>query len=159
MKIAVISDTHCLPLPKKLLDVLSQVDLIIHAGDICDSDTLKMLTKLNDVRAVQGNMCDEKLKKKLPLKDVIVADGIQIGVTHGHLGTSRDPMINAKEQFKGQPMDIIIFGHSHHALNSNLEGTLFFNPGSPNDVIKARFFSYGLIDIHQGKIKAEIIKI
>jgi putative phosphoesterase len=159
MIIGVISDTHSLPLPKILLDALAKVDLIIHAGDVCDQDTLKMLSKIKDVRAVQGNMCDEKLKRKLPLKEILECEGVQIGVTHGHLGKTRDAMTNAKEQFKDIPLDVIIFGHSHHALITTVDGTLFFNPGSPNDVIKARFFSYGLIEIHKGKIKAEIIKI
>jgi len=36
---------------------------------------------------------------------------------------------------------------------------LYFNPGSPNDTVKAKIFSYGLITIEAGKIKAEIVKI
>mgnify|MGYP000902617687 CR=1 FL=1 len=40
MKIGVISDTHSLLIPQKLLQDLEHVDLIIHAGDICDTDTL-----------------------------------------------------------------------------------------------------------------------
>jgi predicted phosphodiesterase len=53
----------------------------------------------------------------------------------------------------------VIFGHSHHALNETIGTTLYFNPGSPNDVVRAKFFSYGLILIEAGKIKAEIVKI
>lgn len=159
MKIVVISDTHSIPLPKKLIDVLSNADLIIHAGDICDSQTLKELQKLADVKAVHGNMCDAKLNQKLPLKEYIECEGVRIGVTHGHVGASRDPMVNARELFKGVPIDVIIFGHSHQALNTTIDDVLFFNPGSPNDVVKARFFSYGVIEIVGGKIKAEIIKI
>ena len=159
MKIAVISDTHSLPLPKKLLNELSKFDLIIHAGDICDEDTLKSLRKITEVKAVQGNMCDGKLKRSLPLKEYFECEGVQIGVYHGHAGVSRDALTNAQAQFQDEPVDIIIFGHSHHAFNKTIDGILFFNPGSPNDVIKARFFSYGTIKIHNGKIKAEIIKL
>ena len=158
MKIGVISDTHSLPIPKKLFEEFSKVDLIIHAGDLCDADTFKSLTKLADVKAVQGNMCDSILKKKLPLKEYFECEGMYIGVYHGH-GANRDALTNAKEQFKGMPVDIIIFGHSHQAFNKTVDGVLYFNPGSPNDVIKASFFSYGLIEIHHGKIKAEIVKI
>ena len=158
MKIAVISDTHSLPLPQKLLTALSGVDLIIHAGDVCDVDTLKMLQKIKPVKAVQGNMCDTVLKKKLPLKEYFEMEGVKIGIYHGH-GSSRDALANAQGQFKDIPVDIIIFGHSHHAFKEKIDGVLFFNPGSPNDVIKARFFSYGLIEIHDGKIQAEIVKL
>ena len=158
MKIAVISDTHSLPLPQKLMSALGSVDLIIHAGDVCDLDTLKTLQKIKQVKAVQGNMCDPQVKKKLPLKEYFECEGVKIGVYHGH-GPSRDALINAQEQFKDVPVDMVIFGHSHHAFKGDINGVLFFNPGSPNDVVKARFFSYGLIKIDHGKIQAEIIKI
>lgn len=158
MKIGVISDTHSLPLPHRLLEVLATVDLIIHAGDVCDLQTLKQLQEIKEVKAVQGNMCDPQVKKKLPLKEFFECEGIRIGIYHGH-GGSKDAMGNASDQFKGQPVNIIIFGHSHHAFNQKIEGVLYFNPGSPNDVVKARFFSYGLIEIHQGKFQASIIKL
>jgi putative phosphoesterase len=158
MKIGVVSDTHSLPLPKKLLEELSKTDLIIHAGDLCDMDTLKTFRKIKGVKAVQGNMCDAEVKKKLPLKEYFECEGKFIGVYHGH-GPLLDAMANAREQFKNQEVDIIIFGHSHHAFNKMIDGVLYFNPGSPNDVVKARFFSYGLIEIRSGTIKAEIIKL
>jgi putative phosphoesterase len=158
MKIGVISDTHSLPIPKKLLEALSKVDLIIHAGDVTDSDTLKSLRKIKELRAVQGNMCDSVLKNKLPLKEYFECEGVQIGVYHGH-GVHKDALINAKEQFKGVPVDIVIFGHSHHAFNKTIDDVLYFNPGSPNDVVKATYFSWGLIEIQNGHINAEIIKL
>ena len=159
MKIGVISDTHSLPLPKKLLDFLSTVDLIIHAGDICDTDTLKSLQKIKEVKAVHGNMCDAQLKKKLPLKEYVECQGVRIGIFHGHVGDAIDALSNAIQQFKEEPVDIVIFGHSHHAFNKQIDKVLFFNPGSPNDVVKARFFSYGLIEIRDGKFQASIVKL
>lgn len=158
MKIAVISDTHSLPIPQKLWEALSQVDLIVHAGDVCDMDTLKELKQIKEVKAVQGNMCDPQLKKKLPLKELFECEGVRIGVYHGH-GGPKDAQGNAADQFKGQDVNIIIYGHSHHAFNKEIDQVLFFNPGSPNDVVKARFFSYGMIEIHDGKFQASIIKL
>jgi putative phosphoesterase len=158
MKIGVISDTHSLPLPKKLLEALSQLDLIVHAGDVCDMDTLKFLKKIKEVKAVQGNMCDSELKKKLPLKETFEYEGVRIGVYHGH-GKNMDALTNVMEQFKGQPVNIVIFGHSHHAMNKMIDGILYFNPGSPNDVVKAHFFSYGLIEIHDGQYHSNIVKL
>ena len=157
MKIAVISDTHSLDLPRKLLEALSKVDLIIHAGDICDLDTLKALEKIKKVIAVQGNMCDPLLKKRLPLKECFECEGFRIGLYHGH-GAGRDALTNAQKQFKDDAVDIVIFGHSHQAFNKTIDGVIFFNPGSPNDMVKAKFFSYGLLEIRKGKIKAEIVK-
>jgi len=159
MNIGVISDTHSLNIPVLLIERFRSVDLIIHAGDICDAHTLKLLKKIAPTKAVQGNMDEMALKKELPLSEIIDIGGIRIGVTHGHMGDTREALKNAMSAFKDDKIDVVIFGHSHQAFNEQLSGTLYFNPGSPNDVIKAKFFSYGLISVVAGKIKAEIIKL
>ncbi len=159
MTIAVLSDTHSIDIPNTLIDRLKTADMIVHAGDICDLPTLKMLRKIAPTKAVQGNMDAASVKKELPTKEIIICGAIKIGVTHGHIGETREALKNAMAAFKDDKMDVVIFGHSHQAYNAKVGGTLYFNPGSPNDVVKARFFSYGLIHIEDGKIKAEIVKI
>ena len=62
---------------------------------------------------------------------------------------------NAMSSFKDDKMDVVIFGHSHQALHEQVGPTLYFNPGSPNDAVRAKYFSYGLISITAGKIKAK----
>ena len=158
MKIGVLSDTHSLNLPPKMLEAFKSVDLIIHCGDICDTDGLKELQAITRVIAVQGNMDEGALKKKLPLKEKIEIDGVKIGVYHGH-GMSRDALGNAKAQFVHEPVDIILFGHSHQPLLEKQGSITFFNPGSPNDAVRAPYFSYGTIEINQGKYKVGIVKI
>ena len=159
MIIGILSDTHSFAIPTPVIERFKTVDLIIHAGDICNLQTLKFLKKIAPTKAVQGNMDEAAVKKELPLKEIIVCDGLRIGVTHGHLGDSREALKNAISSFKDDKMDVVIFGHSHQAINEQVGTTLYFNPGSPNDVIKAKFFSYGLISIEAGKIKAEIVKV
>jgi putative phosphoesterase len=159
MTIGVLSDTHSLKIPAPLIERFKKVDLIIHAGDLCDFQTLKLLKKLAPTKAVQGNMDEMALKKELPVKEIIVWDNLKIGVTHGHLGDTRDALKNAQALFKDDKMDVVVFGHSHQAISEQKGSTLYFNPGSPNDVAKAKFFSYGLIRVEAGKIKAEIVKI
>jgi uncharacterized protein len=159
MIIGVLSDTHSLIIPAPLIERLKSVDLIIHAGDLCDIHTLKLLKKIAPTKAVHGNMDELAVKKELPLKEIIVCENVKIGVTHGHIGDTRDALKNVMSSFKDDKMDVVIFGHSHQALSLQAGATLYFNPGSPNDVIKAKFFSYGLISIESGKIKTEIVKI
>jgi putative phosphoesterase len=159
MIIGVLSDTHSLHIPTSLIERFKTVDLIIHAGDICDAHTLKLLRKIAPTKAVQGNMDEGLLKKELPIKEIITCGTLKIGVTHGHIGDTREALKNAQALFKDDKMDMIIYGHSHQALKEQVGTTLYFNPGSPNDVIRAKFFSYGLITIDNGKIKAEIVKI
>ncbi len=158
MKIGVCSDTHSLNLPSKLLDAFDGVDLIIHAGDICDESVLKELKTIAPVKAVQGNMDDSSLKKKLPLREIIDVDGVRIGICHGHVGGGK-AFENAQIQFERDNVQVVVFGHSHHALNEHINNILYFNPGSPNDVVKAKFFSFGILTIKDQSVKGEIIKI
>lgn len=159
MKIGVVSDTHSLVLPQAMLNGLKGVELIIHAGDICDQTVIKELSSIAPVRAVCGNMDESSLRKKLPDIDLVNVGDVVIGLCHGHIGPSRDALSNAQAQFKGQSVHAVIYGHSHQAFNQVIDGVLYFNPGSPNDVIKAKFFSYGLITINGNKIKGEIVRI
>ena len=159
MIIGVLSDTHSLKIPDPLIERLKSVDLIIHAGDFCDIRTLKLLRKLASTKAVQGNMDEWEIKKELPLKEIIVCGNVKIGVTHGHIGDTREALKNAMSSFKNDKMDVVIFGHSHLALCEQVGATLYFNPGSLNAAIKAQAPSYGLISIEKGKIKAEIVRI
>ena len=159
MIIGILSDTQSLNLPAAMTEHFKSVDLIIHAGDICDLQTLKQLKVLAPVKAVQGNMDDAAVKKILPVKDIIECASFKIGLTHGHQGLGREALKNAMFSFKDDKIDVLIFGHSHQAINERVGDILYFNPGSPNDVVRAKFFSYGLISIEAGQIKAEILKI
>jgi len=158
MILGVLSDTHSLILPLKLLQGLKGSDLIIHAGDACDAGVLKVLKAIAPLKAVQGNMDDASLKKKLPLKELFEAEGVKVGVYHGH-GGGRNALANVQEQFKNDTVDLVIFGHSHQPFSEKIGKTLYFNPGSPNDAVRAPYFSYGKIEITNGRIKPSIIKI
>jgi len=86
MKIAVLSDTHVSSvkgLPKKILDLLSRVDLIIHAGDFTSTEVLNELKQIGEVKAVHGNMDSAELKAMLPAKEIIDTGNKRIGITHG----------------------------------------------------------------------------
>ena len=160
MIIGIISDTHSLPIPVKVIEHFKTVDLIIHAGDICDAQTIKLLKGLGPAfKAVQGNMDEPALKKALPTKEIIDCQGTNVGVTHGHIGGALNALSNAYTFFQGDKVDIVVFGHSHEAIKEKIGKTLYLNPGSPNDTVRAKFFSYGIIEINQSKIKADIIKI
>ncbi len=54
MIIGVLSDTHSLNIPAPLIERFKSVDLIIHAGDICDIHTLKLLKKISPHQSRAG---------------------------------------------------------------------------------------------------------
>jgi len=151
MKIAVLADTHVNTLehfPKKIIDAISTVDLIIHAGDFTDVQVLKELKRLRVVKAVQGNMDSMELKTMLPVKEIVEIESKRIGITHG----SDSPWgieERVRKIFELDRIDVIVYGHSHKAQNKVMNDILLFNPGKATD-------SFGILTI-DGAVKGEII--
>jgi putative phosphoesterase len=151
MRIAVLADTHVNTLehlPKKIIDTISTVDLIIHAGDFTDVQVLEELKRLKVVKAVQGNMDSMELKSTLPVKEIVEIESKRIGITHG----SDSPWgieERVKKVFESDRIDIIVYGHSHQSQNTVINNILFFNPGKATD-------SFGILTI-DGEAKGEII--
>ena len=151
MRIGVISDTHMHSfeeMPQKLARALSDVDLIVHAGDFVGSAVLEGLRRLGEVKAVRGNVDSAKLRGLLPEKETIVVGGKKIGITHGWGGPE-----GIEERVRGlfDEVDVIIYGHSHEARNEQIGGILFFNPGLGRR-------SVGILTIEKD-VKGEIIKL
>lgn len=162
MKIVVISDTHIHEkadsLPLELLKEIKGADMVIHAGDFVNLELLQQLKSLcNDVRAVKGNMDPQEIKDKLAEKEIFNVGKYKIGVMHGYGAPNKIREILSLA-FKDDKVDIIVFGHSHAALNERIGDTLFFNPGSPTDKIFASFNSYGIIEIND-TLEAKIVTI
>ena len=158
MKIGVVSDTHSHLIPKQLLDDFKTVDLIIHAGDFCSVADLKIFKKIAKVRAVYGNMDGLELRQILPERDIFQVEGVAVGLRHGH-GTPGKVLEFMKEEFKKNKVDVVIFGHSHYPVNETINGVLYFNPGSPNDSVRAPYCSYGILNIKDGTVSGKIIKV
>jgi len=174
VKIRVISDTHILDkgghIPGAVLDAFKRVDLIIHAGDIVSLGVIEELKSVcAKVVVVAGNMDQEAVRKKYPVKQVLEILGVRVGLMHG-----AGPALNLpellKDAFREDNCDLIIFGHSHKPMNERIDGVLFFNPGSATD-LSAAYNSYGVIELKkrlaisgqasdsQSGIEAKIIKI
>jgi putative phosphoesterase len=163
MKIYVISDTHiperARTIPGKLLDDLKNADLILHAGDIADSKVLEILRGVcKEVKAVWGNMDPPELRKSIPEREIISIEGLRLGIAHGY-GNPLKLIDTVSNIFKGERLDIIVFGHSHFPVNETRAGVLYFNPGSPTDKIFSVVNSYGILELKDKQIKAEIIRI
>ena len=151
MRIAVLADTHVQMLehlPKKIIDAISTVDLIIHAGDFTDVQVLKELKRLRGVKAVQGNMDSVELKTVLPVKEIVEIENKRIGITHGS-GSPWGIEGRVRKMFESDQIDIIVYGHSHRSQNKVIDDILFFNPGKATD-------SFGILTI-DGGTKGEII--
>ena len=151
MKIAVLSDTHVTSfddIPRKIIDCLSTVDLIVHAGDFVTLNVLEGLNKLGKVTAVHGNMDSSELRNSLPDKEIIEVGSRRIGITHGW-GPPWEMEKKVRTMFPDEKLDAIIFGHSHFSQNKVIADILFFNPGKASQ-------SFGILTIGED-IKGEII--
>lgn len=151
MRIGVLSDTHMRSfeeLPQKLVSALSDVDLIVHAGDLTVLGVLEGLKWLSDVIAVQGNMDSAEVKDILPENDLIEIEGKKIGVTHGSGGS-----LGMESRVRGMfgEVDAIIYGHTHEPKNKLIDGILFFNPGQARR-------TFGILTV-EADIEGEIIKL
>lgn len=156
MRIAVLSDTHLRvgkSLPRYVWEQLTAIDLILHAGDLTHIGLLEELSCIAPVRAVKGN-CDD-WDVSLPVRDVIECETCRIGLIHGDLGLGKSTPDRAYLAFKDSSVDLIVFGHSHVPLMEWREGILMFNPGSPTDKRRERQYSFGILNIQQGQIRAK----
>lgn len=158
MRIAVTADTHSREVPQQLMDDLRQVDFIVHAGDFCSVKDLRMFSSLGYLKAVYGNMDDPELRRILPRREIFEVAGHLIGLIHGD-GAPQTILDYVTAQFKNEKVSAIIFGHSHQPCNKKIKDILYFNPGSPNDVIIAPYCSYGILEIKENQIMGKIIKV
>ncbi|WP_175991361.1 metallophosphoesterase [Bacillus sp. Marseille-Q1617] len=150
MKITILSDTH---LPKKgkgfpddLINDLKECECIIHAGDFQTVDTYNRLKEFGEVTGVAGNVDEEKLKDILPKKITLLVNGMKIGIVHGD-GSGKTTEKRAEEAFSDEPVDLVVFGHSHIPYLRYHQGVLLFNPGSPTDKRRQPMYSHGVLTI------------
>lgn len=163
-RIGVLADTHLRSrkpsIPSAVLRGLQDVDLILHAGDICCASVLELLGDIAPVVAVHGNVDPPDLQSALPADRVVNCDNVCIGLTHGHLGTRRTTEERALERFVDRPeLRVIVFGHSHIPVITSRGTTMLFNPGSPTQRRTQPRASYGLIEIDGDEIKPSLIYV
>jgi putative phosphoesterase len=110
-KILLLSDTHS-HMDDKILKYVEQADEVWHAGDIGDlkvTDTLKLLKPL---RAVYGNIDDDKARLEFPLHNRFFCEGVAVWITHiGGYPDKYNQSIRAEIQ--NNPPKLFICGHSH----------------------------------------------
>ncbi len=130
------------------------VDLILHAGDVCNYSVLDELERIAPILAAEGD--DDPFEvandKRVKWRHVITVEGVTIWLSHQHELWYWDR--NEK------PPNVIVFGHSHEAMLENREGIIRINPGSPTfPHYKHQLGTVGLLTINSGKADAQIIQL
>ena len=163
---------HILPIFRE-----AQVEAILHAGDVCVQSVLDELSQVAPVYAVGGNR-DLWALRGLPKVQQLTFGGVQIVLTHGHIGLLTYLEDKIVSVVKGLEPDryinrlvesypyagAIVFGHIHTRINLRIQQTLVFNPGSaccPSEQNEQNLTpSIGLLHIRTGgEVEAEFIDI
>jgi putative phosphoesterase len=158
MKIGVISDTHLKDVNSQLIDIyqkyFSDVDMIIHAGDLVSTEIVDFLSQ-KPLHLVQGNMDSLDIRKRFPKKKTIEIGDFRLGLMHGW-GSPFGIEKRIRSEFSD--VHVIIYGHSHRPANHINNGIIFFNPGTATGFSISGSHSIGILDIGE-TIKGNIITL
>lgn len=160
MLIGLISDTH-IPnrankIPEKVFETFSNVDLILHSGDICSMEVIDKLNEIAPTLAVRGNM-DPFTEEDLPSSRIIEKEGLRIGLTHGIVYPKGDL---DQLYFIARELDvnILVSGHTHIPSINTIRDILFVNPGSPTNP-RLSDPSVMIMDINNKNVDIDVVKV
>lgn len=165
LRIGLISDTH-IPrdaevIPSYVWEAFTNLDFILHAGDIYVSRILDQLENVAPVIAARGNGdWDIPKDPRLGTNCIVKIAGYTIGLSHA-LHYSDDLKYTSRKMIErqfGQPVDIIVVGDTHIACMETYKGVILINPGSPTVPIgSSEMGTVGLLEIAGNKTTVNII--
>ena len=125
MKIGILSDTHTkVKKAKESLNLLIEngAEFIVHAGDVCELETLELLKNCGKrYVAVYGNNDAHLVKYHNDYN--LVQEPYYFKLAETKFKLMHLPFYMAPDT------DVLIFGHTHEFKSEFIEGTLFLNPG------------------------------
>lgn len=141
-------------LPRRLREELDGTDLILHVGDWQTMDVVDVLSSYAPIKGVSGNVDGEEIQKLFLEKLTFELPNLRVGLTHGH-GRGKTTEKRAMDTFKDEPVDLIVFGHSHIPTKKKVGNLMLFNPGSPTDKRRQTYYSFGLLEFIDGEWQLE----
>jgi hypothetical protein len=129
-KILLISDTHGY-IDDRIIQYAKQSDETWHAGDIGELKVTDELKKVTTLRAVHGNIDNNKIRAEYPENLRFQIEEMKIWITHiGGYPNKYNQRI--RQEINSNPPDIFICGHSHilKIINDKKLDLLHINPGA-----------------------------
>ncbi len=129
-KILLLSDTHSY-IDDTILKHVKQADEVWHAGDIGDLKVTDAIKALKPLRAVWGNIDNDKARAEFPENNRFTIEGIDVWITHIG-GYPNRYNIRVREEITKNPPKLFICGHSHilKVMPDKKLGLLHINPGA-----------------------------
>lgn len=154
MDVLVLADTHVRAdrrrdLPDVVWQAATEVDVILHAGDVLVQGLLDDLAVHAPVHAVLGNN-DAGLHGNVPETVELDLAGLAVAMIHDS-GTRKGRAGRMRRRFP--VADLVIFGHSHQPLDEpGDDGQRLFNPGSCTERRRAPHRTFGRLTIDDGRL-------
>lgn len=180
LTLGLVADTHVPDRRRRLHPALlpalraAGVSQILHAGDISRPRVLAELAQVAPVLAVRGNR-DWFRSDDLPLTRCLTAGGVRVGLTHGHggwrvyLADRLRYLVMGPQSFEFfaeravamlPDAQVVVFGHSHEPMVTQLGNCLVINPGSACcQALPGRGPTFALLHIEGKKFEAEIVSM
>ena len=173
MLIGLLSDTHIgspnKTLPPQIKGAFSNVDLILHAGDIWIPSVLDELESIAPVMAAWG---DDDLESDLGGDNRMIKghalflEGVTLWLTHikphyAFINPKKESYSSrhSPEDPEGLP-DVVIFGHTHIAKIEHYKDILLVNPGSATlPGYMPKLGTVALLTIHSGEVEARVVQL
>lgn len=155
-KILVLADIH---IPTRMFDFpfdkiddyAKACDLIFGLGDFVNETIIDIINSYGKKTfLISGNMDNNLVKIKLPVKQNIKIENVNIGIIHGW-GAPWGIRNRIRHEFTD--VNLICYGHTHEQFFNKENGIYFFNPGSLSNNIP----QFGLLKIKDSEISAEMI--
>jgi putative phosphoesterase len=129
-KILLLSDTHSY-IDDVILKYVKQSDEVWHAGDIGNLKVTDTLKAIKPLRAVYGNIDDEKARLEFPLDNRFMCENVDVWMTHIG-GYPNKYNVRIRELIKEKPPQLFISGHSHilKVMPDKKFNLIHMNPGA-----------------------------
>lgn len=127
-KLIVISDTHGnYKGVEKLLPLIAENDYVVHLGDGATDMRAVWSSYPDKVYECAGN-CD--FFSGIPEEGELEIEQLKIFYCHGHKYRVKSELGLLAREAKRRGADIALYGHTHQALITELDGVTLINPGS-----------------------------
>lgn len=154
--LGVVADTHG-HLCEDTRAALAGHDAILHAGDVGDPEVLDALRELAPVVAVVGNG-DPGLVHLHPWERRVEIAEHRILLCHWYDNFGRIHPAVARELEAFRP-HVLVYGHTHRAVNERRGGCLHFNPGYAGPPGGGRQRSVGRLLLSDSPPRGEILPL
>ncbi|WP_092131346.1 metallophosphoesterase family protein [Bizionia paragorgiae] len=129
-KILLLSDTHSY-IDDAILEHVKQADEVWHAGDIGNLEVTDAIKKHKPLRAVYGNIDDDKARMEFPENNRFMCESVDVWITHIG-GYPNKYNVRIREEIQRNPPKLFICGHSHilKVMPDKKLNLLHMNPGA-----------------------------